>query len=201
LWRYTDAQGRLLCCTARFDLAGGSKVILPLCYGQNGGNPHWHWKSLPEPRPLYGLERLAAMPDAPVLLVEGEKAADAAQALFQHHAVLTWSGGANAVAKADLLPLSGRKIIIWPDNDQPGFKAALLLAEKLTPQTNVGLIMPPPFLPEKWDLADKPPSGFIPQDHLKTALSVSEFRRQTLEHCSGYAGKGRQAHCRPESPT
>jgi hypothetical protein len=111
LWRYTDAQGRLLCCTARFDLLDGSKAVLPLSYGQTGGVRHWQWKALPEPRPLYGLPKLAAMSDAPVLLVEGEKTADAAQALFQHHAVLTWSGGANTVAKADLSPLSGRKIV------------------------------------------------------------------------------------------
>jgi DNA primase len=46
--------------------------------------------------------------------------------------VLTWSGGANAVAKADFSPLQGRNVIIWPDNDEPGFKAALALAELLS---------------------------------------------------------------------
>ena len=33
--------------------------------------------AFPEPRPLYGLDRLAAKPAATVLLVEGEKCADA----------------------------------------------------------------------------------------------------------------------------
>ena len=111
LWRYCDQQGRTLAYTARFDLPDGSKVILPLCYGRNGKREQWHWKALPEPRPLYGLEKLAAMPDAPVLLVEGEKTADAAQVYFPHHAVLTWSGGANAVAKADLSPLMDKSIL------------------------------------------------------------------------------------------
>lgn len=136
MWCYRDAQGRALAYAARFELPDG-KAVLPLCYGQYGaGRPQWAWKALPEPRPLYGLQKLASMPYAPVLLVEGEKTADAAQVYFPHHAVLTWSGGANAVTKADFSPLLRRSVIIWPDNDEPGFKAALILAELLIPSCN-----------------------------------------------------------------
>ena len=100
--------------TVRFDTPDG-KAVLPLCYGQYGSNPpQWTWKALPEPRPLYGLPKLTAMPDALILLVEGEKTADAAQAYFPHHAALTWGGGAKAVSKADFSPLQGRKVITWP---------------------------------------------------------------------------------------
>jgi hypothetical protein len=42
----------------------------------------WHFKAPPWPGPLYGLDRLAAQPDAPVVICEGEKAADAAGRLF-----------------------------------------------------------------------------------------------------------------------
>lgn len=88
-WRYEDIQGRALAYAVRFDLPDG-KAVLPLCYGQYGENPpQWAWKALPEPRPLYGLSRLAAMPDVSVLLVEGEKTAEAAQTYFPHLAVLT----------------------------------------------------------------------------------------------------------------
>lgn len=111
-WRYEDIQGRTLAYAVRFDLPD-DKAVLPLCYGRYGSNsPQWAWKALPEPRPLYGLPKLAAMPDAPVLLVEGEKTADAAQAYFPHLAVLTWSGGSKAVCKVDFSPLQGRKVII-----------------------------------------------------------------------------------------
>lgn len=110
LWRYADAQGRTLGHVARFETPEG-KVILPLCFGQYGtGRPQWIWKALPEPRPLYGLPGLQRT-DSPVLLVEGEKTADAAQKLFPHCVVLTWSGGANAVGKADWSPLAGRAVI------------------------------------------------------------------------------------------
>nr|WP_246591083.1 DUF6371 domain-containing protein [Georgfuchsia toluolica] len=73
--------------------------------------------AFPEPRPLYGLDRLAAKPDATVLLVEGEKCADAAAEVLPEYAVLTWPGGCKAVKKVDWRPLAGRKVICWPDAD------------------------------------------------------------------------------------
>lgn len=48
------------------------------------------WKALPEPRPFYGLPGLQRT-DSPVLLVEGEKTADAAKTLFY---VMLYSPGA-----------------------------------------------------------------------------------------------------------
>ena len=177
LWRYQDMQGRTLSYAVRFDLPDGEKVVLPLCYGKYGTtNPQWHWKSLPEPRPLYNLPILAALPESSVLLVEGEKTADAAQTFFPHYAVLTWSGGTNAVSKADFSPLHARNVVIWPDNDEPGFKAALALAEILERKVaSLSIVQPPDTLPEKWDLADFAPAGFLPQIHIETALPVPDF--------------------------
>ncbi len=48
------------------------KIIIPLAYGHLDGNEGWHFKHLAPPRPLYGLHRLAARPNADVLAVEGE---------------------------------------------------------------------------------------------------------------------------------
>jgi hypothetical protein len=186
-WRYTDQEGRVLAYAMRFDLPDGSKEILPLCYGDSGKGRHWHWKALPEPRPLYGLEKLAAMPKAPVLLVEGEKTADAAQEYFPEYATLTWSGGTNAVAKTDLSPLHTRKVIIWPDNDEPGFKAALTLAGLLEGKADLSIVQPPDTLPEKWDLADATAPGFLPLVHITTALPVEVFRHNAGKRYSGLA--------------
>lgn len=182
IWRYGDMQGRALAYAVRFDLPDG-KAVLPLCYGNYGSNtPQWAWKALPEPRPLYGLSKLAAMPDASILLVEGEKTADAAQVYFPHHAALTWSGGSNAVGKADFSPLQERNIIIWPDNDEPGFAAALELARTLdgTAQS-IAIVQPPDTLPDGWDLADQTEPGFIPQVHIETAMPVAEFIRRAAK--------------------
>jgi putative DNA primase/helicase len=101
VWSYRDADNRLLGHVARFETRGG-KQILPRnwCRAEDGSS-RWAWKALPSPRPLYGLDRVGAMPTAPVLVVEGEKTADAAQEGFPTYAVVTWPGGSKAAGKAD----------------------------------------------------------------------------------------------------
>lgn len=185
-WSYADAQGRTLAYTVRFDLEDG-KAVLPLCYGRYGANPpQWAWKALPEPRPLYGLPKLATSPEAPVLLVEGEKTAEAAQVYFPHYAVLTWSGGGKAVSKADFSPLQGRNVVIWPDNDEPGFAAALELANILEGKAqSILVVQPPDTLPESWDLADQTSAGFMPQVHIETAMPIAEFRCKAMKRYPG----------------
>lgn len=187
LWRYADAQNRTLGYVARFETPEG-KVILPLCFGQYGtGRPQWVWKALPEPRPLYGLPDLQRT-DSPVLLVEGEKTADVAQVLFPHCTVLTWSGGANAVGKANWSPLAGRAVIIWPDNDEPGFKAALEIATLLQSiAVSIRVVLPPANLPEKWDVVDPAPEGFDPHEALKSAMSAEDFCRSVPSRMGGLA--------------
>jgi hypothetical protein len=77
---------------ARFDTADG-KVVIP--YDSN----LCKWKSFPKPRPLYNLSHLIARPDAPVVIVEGEKTADAAAKLFPHAVCITWAGGCKAAKR------------------------------------------------------------------------------------------------------
>lgn len=78
------------------------------------------WKA-PQIRPLYNLDRvLAADPSELVLLVEGEKCADALAGLG--FLATTTYGGSNATSKSDLSPLLNRKVYLWPDNDLPGQK-------------------------------------------------------------------------------
>lgn len=189
VWCYRDAQGRVLAYAVRFNTQGGGKAVLPLCYGRYGDkSPQWHWKALPEPRPLYGLQTLTSKPDVPVLLVEGEKTADAAQVYFPHHAALTWSGGGKAVSKTDFLPLQGREVVIWPDNDEPGFAAALELAKILEDKAqSVHIVQPPDTLPPSWDLADQTEPGFLPQVHIETALPVAEFTNRAARRFPGLA--------------
>jgi len=77
-WPYRYAAGRLLFEVWRFDPAGKRKIFLPLSLWRDAsGALRWLWKSVPAPRPLYGLDKLAANSDAPVVFCEGEKAADA----------------------------------------------------------------------------------------------------------------------------
>src|SRR5215207_2503380 len=120
VWTYRDADCRVLGHVARFDTPEG-KQILPRSWCRvSDGSSRWAWKALAAPRPLYGLDRLAGIPEAPVLVVEGEKTADAAQHQFNGHVVVTWSGGSKATGKSDWSALSGRHVVIWPDADDPG---------------------------------------------------------------------------------
>ncbi|RVT97654.1 hypothetical protein EOD42_07495 [Rhodovarius crocodyli] len=156
-WRYRDHDGALLFAVCRFDLADGGKEVLPLTCGSEG----WRWKAPADPRPLYGLDRLAARPHAPVVVVEGEKAADAAGTLFPDFVAVCWQGGSNAVGKADWSPLRGRVVAVWPDNDPSGRKAAAEVVKAVTAvgAARVGVVAVPEAWPPRWDVADPLPEG------------------------------------------
>jgi len=121
IWTYRDAAGGLLLEVWRFDPASGHKQFSPLTYWHAGD---WKWKSSPAPRPLYGLDRLAAQSEAPVLITEGEKATDAARELLPDHVCVTTMNGAQSPDKSDFSPLRGRQVRIWADHDEPGARYA-----------------------------------------------------------------------------
>lgn len=149
-WRYLSADGQLLGLICRFDIHPTGKEVLP--YTCRDGR--WAFKGFDTPRPLYNLPRLAANPTMPVLLVEGEKTADAAQLLFPDYVAMCWQGGANGIGAVDFSPLKGRAVTLWPDNDKPGIEAMENVAKILTAITsNVRTILPPD-LGKGWDLAD-----------------------------------------------
>lgn len=125
VWRYPDANGQILGLVYRFKTSTGGKEVLPLtwCKHSETGKEEWRWMSFSEPRPLYGLDQLAARPDAIVLVVEGEKCKDAVAETFNADSLkydiiaVSWPGGGKAVKKIDWAPLFGRRIVLWPDAD------------------------------------------------------------------------------------
>lgn len=150
VWEYRDGTGALLFYVARYEWTddGKSHKATPQwSWGSVDGGESWRWGlgHYHEPRPLYGLDRLAARPTAPVLICEGEKAADAGGELLPMYVSMSWPGGTNGVDKADWSPLRGRRVLIWPDRDlqrdddgelkplgeQPGYAAAVQIAEIL----------------------------------------------------------------------
>lgn len=130
-YTYRDASGAVLSHNLRFDRPGERKQFVPLSLWRDAKGLRWRWKGFPAPRPLYGLDRLAANPDATAVVCEGEKAADAAARIFPDHVAVTSFGGANGAAKADWKPLAGRRVSIWPDADEPGAKFAAEVAHIL----------------------------------------------------------------------
>lgn len=185
-WAYRDAEGRLLGYVCRFDLPDGSKEIIPQSYAvHSDGRRSWRWLSFAKPRPLYGLDVIAAHPMTQVVVVEGEKAADAARILLPEAVVVTWPGGTNAAGLTDWGPLAGRKVVIWPDADPPGMKAAIKVAEILaSTAAGVRIAMPPDAVPEGWDAADARDEGWSADDArawLKSSLATPDEARARNE--------------------
>lgn len=122
---YYDAEGRVMFWVCRFDPPEGRKQICPLSWCDHPGKPsRWTWAGLrgDQRRPLYGLDRLRALPDADVILCEGEKTADAAQAIVGRNpdapfACVAWLGGTATADRIELTPLIGRRVWLWPDQD------------------------------------------------------------------------------------
>jgi putative DNA primase/helicase len=151
VYEYYNQEDRLLQYVGRIEARGDKrKLIVPIVYGVLGGERGWHKKHTAAPKPLYGLNRLSTMPDATVLMCEGEKAADAAKEMFPEHACVSWQGGTASVEHADVEPLRKRRIIIWPDNDKPGLEAARKLQQVLP----LARVLCVDDMPEGGDAAD-----------------------------------------------
>lgn len=180
-WAYRDAAGALIGYVARYDPEGeGRKVFQPFTFTAKG----WVNRGFPEPRPLYGLPALAARPDAPVLVVEGEKKVRAAEALAPEYVAVAWHGGASAVKKTDWSPLKGRTVVCWPDNDDVGITAMKQvvkligagrvvelpdglakgadLADEIWTQAQVAALLAPPHEPEPVEARGPMPDLGIP---------------------------------------
>ena len=121
LWRYATAQDETAFYAARWNEADGKKTFRPISWSERAG---WQFEAWPDHRPLFNLPDLVSKPNAPVVICEGEKAAEAAAAIFPNSIATTSSGGAGAAAKTDWTPLAGRSILIWPDHDAAGEKYA-----------------------------------------------------------------------------
>lgn len=98
----------------------GQKAPLPM-RREEGGGFSLRRPEFPNGAPLYRLHKLGQYPTELVYLVEGESCADSLEALG--FIATTWPNGSQAVAKADFRPLAGRGVVLWPDNDGPGFRA------------------------------------------------------------------------------
>jgi putative DNA primase/helicase len=134
IFPYPDSEGRILFYVRRREARGDrKKQFHPLTHGRLNGELGWHSRHSHAPMPLYGLDSLAARPEALVLICEGEKAADAAARLFPERVCITWPGGTPSPHKADWTAIRGRSADYWPDNDAPGRKAAREVVGSLAP--------------------------------------------------------------------
>src|SRR5712671_671073 len=107
-YTYRAADGKVNGYVMRFNHAGG-KEFRPLTFCRHPGGifRDWRWTTWRKPRPLFGLDKLHTRRAALVLVVEGEKACQAAERLAPGYVCITSPGGSKAAAQADWTPLNG----------------------------------------------------------------------------------------------
>lgn len=121
--RYVDSTGRLVGEKGRFEWTAED--------GTRRKSFKWRlpdsntWAGLPEGHgvetmPLYNLRDLLARPFETVVFVEGEKAAEACKSRGLLAVTVAGSGGQRQFGDS-LRPLEGRDLVLWPDNDDPGY--------------------------------------------------------------------------------
>lgn len=161
-YEYLDANGELLIYMLRYERGAGKKSFSPLSYWRNSG---WQKKMPPGKHSLYGLQILAKHPKSTVIIVEGEKSADAGAKLSStgtgDYVFMTWPGGSSSYKQAKWNVLSGCDVILWPDADDPGIKAMNSLAEVLKTLKVVSIhILDVSGHTGGWDVADAASDGW-----------------------------------------
>lgn len=172
LYPYIDSKGDVLFYNLRLEAKDNptEKIFTPLSYGYWKHDPNhslWNLKKYNAgngKNPVYNAFQLEKNATMPVLIVEGEKTAEAASKLLGEFVTISWFGGAGNVNSTDWTQTYGREIVIWPDNDQAGYKASESLTSILREAGAksikvVDKTILEKELPKKWDLADPLPKG------------------------------------------
>lgn len=124
VWEYAF-EGTRYGYVARFERTDSHgqrvKETIPFTWCEDTGDARrtqrWHCKTWPQPRPLYVPARRLS-DGRPVVLVEGEKCAEAGHELLgDEFDWVTWPGGAKSWALASWHWLAGREVVLWPDAD------------------------------------------------------------------------------------
>ena len=196
-YEYRNVKGELLGYSVRLtETATGDKQVLPVAWCHNAAlnKEGWRLKGFSDQgcKPVYGAEKLIST-NKPVLIVEGEKTANKAQELLPEYTVLSWLGGSGSADKANWSLCAGKEVVIWPDNDAAGVKAAELIAGKINNlNAYIGMVsvVSPETLKDKakiqsleegWDLGDKLPAGIEIRDVREVITNTRTTARSIVE--------------------
>ena len=160
---YTDQEGNLLYQTVRHD---------PKDFRQRrpDGNGGWIWNLQEIETVLYRLPEILKSDE--VIVVEGEKDAD-------NLSLLGFCGTTCPMGAGKWRPhfnkvLEGKNIILCPDNDEPGRKHMVMIAESLNGTTKSLKSIDLPSLEEKGDVTDFILKYSDPEDAKKEILRLIE---------------------------
>jgi putative DNA primase/helicase len=180
VWRYTDAEDKTKFYMLRYQGSSAKKIFVPLCWDLN--SKRWVRKAYPSPRPLYNLPEVVRKDW--ILLVEGEKACDAAQQIVGDvYACTTWPNGSKSYNHADFTPLHGKNLLLWPDSDHAGVNAMQAIATKLIPHCRTIKIF------------EVEPDGFgyDAYDFLQQGNTYSDLKRWAADKTAVVSENGKRA--------
>lgn len=195
-WVYRLADG-VACYVYRFNAKADNdrKQFAPLTYCEhaNSKKREWRWQGLPDPRPLYNLDKIISQPSALVVVCEGEKAADAAAELLPDSVITTMLNGAQSPHKTDWSPLNGHNVWLWPDHDDAGQKCMLAVNNllKVAGAASVKIINLKTFdnLPAKGDAADLLASGMTIEKLNELCQKPEFFETENLKRSANPAAQ------------
>lgn len=131
-YRYYSSKGVPIGCVVRCDKdIEGDNVKSFAQFSYDRIKEKWQSSWSGEGKPLYNLPEIIACLDKPVMVVEGEKTAEAAKILFPDYVITTSCMGAASPRSSNWSFLRNRDVIIAPDNDPTGAKYARTLNEIL----------------------------------------------------------------------
>ena len=169
-WAYRLPDGAVCFYVYRFNLDQGKKETRPVSYSSR--EKRWVWKYPQNPLPIYGLERLCL--SSAVVVVEGEKACDAAQRQFPNMVCVTSAKGSGQAFDSSWSGLAEKDVIIVPDNDAPGLDYAIAV-------TALGLVAEAKTISIKdvtklgWAAGDDLADHEVQADFLDDAVDYSEY--------------------------
>lgn len=140
---YRDRDDRVVVVVQRWEATQSKKKRFTPYTRAPGG---WiQGLEIPKDRPLYRLPHLLrGDPARQIVIVEGEKCADAVASLSQKTIVTTWMSGAQAWRLTDFTPTHGRKLLLVADGDAAGHESMTKLAAALHPHCpEINLVLPP----------------------------------------------------------
>ncbi|GLR78901.1 AAA family ATPase (plasmid) [Azospirillum oryzae] len=152
MWVYHDMAGAEICRVYRYDPVDPKSGEVKKTYRQWFTRER-RWSAPQDPRPLYRMPELANVGE--VILVEGEKAADALWAIDMP--ATSALGGAKAPTdKTDWSPLAGKRVVIWPDKDKVGWEYAEKAGEAImrAGAASVAILTPKEQWRDGTDVAD-----------------------------------------------
>lgn len=172
-WAYSNAQDLHVGLVVRYKKTDGDKTyrLMSPFRDRKSGVVRWCFAEPHGMIPLYRLPSLLRHPLDAVVVVEGEKTADALTPhLPDGWQTTTWLGGADNAKRPDLDldPLRGRHVLLWPDNDERGHAAMAAMALRLQGiAASIGIIgmealkrLRGSDVPRKWDAADAISEGW-----------------------------------------